>query len=288
MVNDTQTAYALAIEFDLLETDEQRQHAGERLRELVQEDDYHIGTGFVGTPLICDALCRTGNYATAYRLLLQQECPSWLYPVTLGATTIWERWDSMLPDGSINPGEMTSFNHYALGAVADWLHRTVGGLAPAEPGYRRLLIAPHPGGGIRHASARHLTPYGLAECRWSIEGQTIEVNIIVPPNSTASVTLPGKETKSLEVGPGTHSWSYPYQDPDTRGPLSVEHPIGELADVPKAWAAVQDAIARLAPKSHFIRFGLLTQRKTPLRQALAGLPNSEEVLANISDAFSKL
>ena len=288
LVNDVQTAYALAIEFDLLFSDEQRQHAAERLRDLVQEDGYRIGTGFVGTPLICDALCHTGNYATAYRLLLQQECPSWLYPVTMGATTIWERWDSMLPDGSVNPGEMTSFNHYALGAVADWLHRTVAGLAPAEPGYRKLSIAPRPGGGIRHASARHLTPYGLAECRWSIEGQTINVDLIVPPNTTASVTLPGKESEPLEVGPGTYGWSYPYHDPDAREPLSVDDTIGEIADVPGAWTAVRESIARLAPKSHFLKHGLLAQRKTPLRQALANVPNSEEVVASISDALSKL
>ncbi|PJF45699.1 MAG: alpha-L-rhamnosidase, partial [Candidatus Thermofonsia Clade 3 bacterium] len=116
---DAETAYALALVFDLLPTAEQRQHAGDRLAELVRASGYHIRTGFVGTPLICDALCQTGHHRTAYRLLTQRECPSWLYPVTMGATTIWERWDSMLPDGSINPGEMTSFNHYALGAVAD-------------------------------------------------------------------------------------------------------------------------------------------------------------------------
>jgi alpha-L-rhamnosidase len=288
LVNDAQTAYALAIEFGLLLSDEQRQHAGQRLRELVQENGYRIGTGFVGTPLICDALCSTGHYDTAYRLLLQQDCPSWLYPVTMGATTIWERWDSMLPDGSVNPGEMTSFNHYALGAVADWLHRTLGGLGPAEPGYRKIAIQPRSGGGIRHATARHLTPYGLAECRWSIEGQAIDVNIIVPPNTTAVVNLPGKEAEPLEVGSGIHSWSYPYQDPDARGPLSVDDPIGEIADIPGAWAAVMDAIARLAPGSHFLRYGLLTQRKTSLRQALGFLPNSREVLGDISNALSKL
>ena len=288
LLNDVQTAYALAIEFGLLPTDEQRQHAAQRLRELVQENGYHIGTGFVGTPLICDALCSTGNYGAAYRLLLQQKCPSWLYPVTMGATTIWERWDSLLPDGSVNPGEMTSFNHYALGAVADWLHRTVAGLAPAEPGYRKIAIRPRPGGGLLHASARHLTPYGLAESRWSIEGQTIHVSVIVPPNTTASVILPGKDTESMEVGPGMYNWSYSYQDPDARGPLSVDDPIGAIADVPKAWAAVQDAIARLAPESHFLKFGLQTYRRTSLRQALISLPNSEEVVESISHAFLQL
>jgi alpha-L-rhamnosidase len=213
MSSDAQTAYALAIEFGLMPNAAQRQHAGERLSALVRADGYHIGTGFVGTPLICDALCSIGHYDVAYDLLMQRECPSWLYPVTVGATTIWERWDSLLPDGSVNPGEMTSFNHYALGAVADWLHRVVGGLAPAAPGYQRIAIAPRPGGGMSHASARHLTPYGLAECAWKIQDGNMEVNVVVPPNATASVTLPGKEGEPLEVGTGTHHWSYAYQDP---------------------------------------------------------------------------
>src|SRR4029079_13833778 len=108
-----------------------------------------------------DALTNTGELASAYELLLQRDNPSWLYPVTMGATTIWERWDSMLPDGSINPGDMTSFNHYAFGAVADWLHRVVAGLAPAGPGYARVLVAPRPGGGITWARGSLATPHGL-------------------------------------------------------------------------------------------------------------------------------
>ena len=105
-------------------------------RELVAENGYRIATGFAGTPYIADALTETGHLDDAYRLVTQQECPSWLYPVTMGATTIWERWDSMLPDGTINPGPMTSFNHYAFGSIADWMHRTIGGLSALEPGYR--------------------------------------------------------------------------------------------------------------------------------------------------------
>ncbi len=215
LMSDAETAYALALVFDLLPTPEQRQHAGDRLAELVSESGYHIHTGFVGTPIICDALCQTGHHQTAYRLLMQRECPSWLYQVTMGATTIWERWDSMLPDGSINPGEMTSFNHYALGAVADWMHRTLGGLAPLEPGYQRLQIAPRPGGGLTHAKARHITPYGLAESSWKIENGTFTLDVIVPANCSALVTLPGS---ALEVGSGSWHWSIPYIDPDARGP----------------------------------------------------------------------
>lgn len=210
MMNDAETAYALALAFDLL-APEQRQHAGDRLAELVRESGYHIRTGFVGTPIICDALCSTGHFASAYKLLMQQKNPSWLYPVTMGATTIWERWDSMLPDGSINPGEMTSFNHYALGAVADWMHRTIGGLAPAEAGYRRINIMPRPGAGITHAATKHLTPYGLAAVSWQIDGETFSLDAIIPPNTTAEAILPNGDKHA--VGSGKWTWSVPYQDP---------------------------------------------------------------------------
>src|SRR5262249_41948828 len=143
-------------------------------------------------------------------LLTQRESPSWLYPVTMDATTIWERWDSLRPDGSINPGEMTSFNHYALGAIADWLHRTVAGLAPAAPGYRQLEICPCPGGGLTWAQARHRTPYGMAEVVWRIEAGQITIEAVVPPNTRASVKLPGNKEAPFEVGAGTYRWSYEY------------------------------------------------------------------------------
>ena len=203
MVSDTQTAYALALRADLL-SDEQREFAGTRLAELVQANDHRIGTGFVGTPMICDALADAGEIDTAYRLLMQTNCPSWLYPVTMGATTIWERWDSMLPDGSINPGQMTSFNHYALGAVADWLHRTVAGLAPAAPGYRVIAVKPRPGGGLTSAAARHLTPYGEAEVSWQREGTTLTVSVLVPPGCTAEVDLVDEPLQT--VGSGRHAF----------------------------------------------------------------------------------
>ena len=157
MASDSQTGYALALEFGLLPEEQQRARAAERLIEVVRMKAHKIATGFLGTPLICDALTSAGAIDDAYQLLTQQDCPSWLYPVTMGATTIWERWDSMLPDGSINPGEMTSFNHYALGAVADWMHRVLGGLAPGRarlPGHRRRAAA-----GRRHRLGQDRAPY---------------------------------------------------------------------------------------------------------------------------------
>ncbi|WP_434081140.1 family 78 glycoside hydrolase catalytic domain [Sanguibacter sp. Z1732] len=206
LTSDTQTAYSMAICYELVDG-EARQAMGDRLAELVAEAGDTIRTGFVGTPIICDALTRTGHADTAGRLLLQTSVPSWLYAVTMGATTIWERWDSMLPDGTINPGQMTSFNHYAFGAVADWLYRCLAGLAPAAPGYRRIRIAPTPVAGIDDASARVETPYGMAEAGWVVRDGMLTVRATVPPNTSATVALPGEAER--EVGSGTHEWSVP-------------------------------------------------------------------------------
>jgi alpha-L-rhamnosidase len=206
LASDSPTAYALAIAFALLPDEQERMAAGKRLGELVEADGYRIGTGFLGTPLVCDALCSVGKHDAAYRLLMQRECPSWLYPVSMGATTVWERWDSLLPGGAVNPAQMTSFNHYAFGAVADWLHRTIAGLAPAEPGYRALEIRPRPGAGLSYARARHLTPYGEAISAWRIQHGRFVLDVTIPPGTTARVTLPCSEDE-ITVGAGTHSWS---------------------------------------------------------------------------------
>jgi alpha-L-rhamnosidase len=205
MTSDAQTAYALAITFGLFPDGDAQQRAGRRLAQLVREGGNRIGTGFAGTPVVSDALSAAGELETAYDLLLEKECPSWLYAVVQGGTTIWERWDSMLPDGSINPGEMTSFNHYALGAVADWMHRVVAGIAPLEPGYRRILFRPQPGGGLTSASARHETPYGMASITWQSNGTGYTVAIQVPTGATARVELPGQEPR--DVGSGTFEYS---------------------------------------------------------------------------------
>jgi alpha-L-rhamnosidase len=198
--SDAETVYALAIVFGLLDQDT-RQLAGKHLAELVTESGFHIQTGFAGTPYVLDALTATRHLGKAYRLLLQTENPSWLYPVTMGATTIWERWDSMLPDGTINPGQMTSFNHYALGAVADWLHRNVGGIAPLEPGYSRVLIAPQPGGEIHWVRSSLQTRHGMISVSWSrVDDGPIAFDIALPEGVTAVAQLPGRQAQELSSG----------------------------------------------------------------------------------------
>jgi alpha-L-rhamnosidase len=194
----------------------------------------------------------------------------------------------MLPDGSINPGEMTSFNHYALGAVADWLHRTVAGLAPVEPGYRRIAIQPRPGGGLSHASAQHLTPYGIAKCAWTIQDGKMEIEVIVPPNATASVRLPGMDGKPVEVESGTHNWSYAYQDPDVRQPLSMDSTISEISNDPDAWTAVTETLTRLVPQNVFIVDMLQSRPKRSLRDALAKLPSTDALRMAIVDALAEI
>ncbi|ROO87625.1 alpha-L-rhamnosidase [Actinocorallia herbida] len=206
-----QTGYALALEFALLTDADQRARAARHLVRLVREKGHKVATGFLGTPVICDALTSVGAIDDAYQMLTRTECPSWLYPVTMGATTIWERWDSMLPDGSINPGDMTSFNHYAFGAVADWMHRVVAGLGPAAPGYRSLRVEPRPGGRISWARTAHRTPYGLAEVAWERAEGELRVDVTVPTGSVATVVLPGREPREVEGG--CHRFVVPHPGP---------------------------------------------------------------------------
>jgi alpha-L-rhamnosidase len=185
--SDTQTAYALAIMFDLLPEGEPRSRAAARLAALVAERGNRISTGFPGTAAICDALTKAGHLASAYGLLEGTECPSWLYTVLMGATTMWERWDSLLPDGTVNPGQMTSFNHYAFGAVADWMHRTIGGLTATAPGYREVTIAPRPGGSITSAALKHETPYGRIEIAWRLVGGEVHLTFELPVGVIARI-----------------------------------------------------------------------------------------------------
>jgi len=249
LMSDAQTSYAVAIGFGL--ADEGRLQAmGDRLAELVERAGYRISTGFVGTPLIADALTDTGHADVAERLVLNDENPSWLYPVTMGATTIWERWDSLLEDGSVNPGEMTSFNHYALGAIADWLHRRVAGLAPAAPGYRTVEVRPVVLAGLDHARATFESAFGKHEAGWERAGEGVRVRVVVPPNTRATVHLPGADAP-VEVGSGSHEWVTPdVVRAAATAPFSADTPLVEIRRDPGAYAAVKRALeAQLGPQA---------------------------------------
>lgn len=231
LVSGTQTAYTLALHFDML-PEALRAQAAEKLANNVKDYGNHLTTGFLGTPYLCHVLTRFGYTDVAYDLLLQEEYPSWLYPVKMGATTIWERWDGMKPDSTFQTPGMNSFNHYAYGAIGDWMYRTVAGLQEASPGYKKIAIAPQPGGKLTSASAELKTIYGTAKSSWKTEKGIFKFDVIIPANTTATVTLPqatgkkvteqGKdiaqqklksESKDkdliLTLGSGTYHFEYP-------------------------------------------------------------------------------
>ena len=198
LASNTQTAYSLALAFGLL-PDSMQERAAQRLADDVDRFK-HITTGFLGASLVCPVLSDYGYFEQAFMLLNRKDYPSWLYPITKGATTIWERWDGLKPDGTFQDKGMNSFNHYAYGAIGDWLYRVVAGLDIDEqnPGYKHILIQPHPGGGLTYAKARHESLYGPVESGWRLTDQKMTVNVEIPPNTTATVRLPNAKPADVK------------------------------------------------------------------------------------------
>jgi alpha-L-rhamnosidase len=188
---NTQTGYVLALAFGLLPANRQ-QAAADKLAAKVAASGGHLSVGFLGVENLLPVLADHGHADTAYQILLQPDFPGWGYMQGRGATTVWERWDGIRPDGSLNDPGMNSFNHYGLGSVGDFLYRQVGGLGPASPGYGSLLIAPQPGNGLTSARASYQTPYGEAVSDWSVAGTTFTLRVTVPAGTTATVRIPGQ------------------------------------------------------------------------------------------------
>jgi len=193
LISDTQTAYILALQFDMIPGN-LRQAALERLVNNIKSYKCHLTTGFLGTPFLNPVLTRFGRNDVAYSLLLQDTYPSWLYPVKAhGSTTIWERWDSMKPDSTFQDPGMTSFNHYAYGAIGDWMYRTIGGIDTEEfdgAGYKQIVIKPELGGNLTYAKTALDTPYGKVSTDWSVNTTGFTLKVEVPVNTTATVILP--------------------------------------------------------------------------------------------------
>lgn len=211
-----QTAYVLPLYFHMVEG-ETRTAMAANLARLVRENEYHLSTGFTGTPYLLFALADNGYAEEAYRVLLQDTCPGWLYEVKAGATTIWERWDALRPDGTVNLGElreskeeeadggMVSFNHYANGAVGDFLYRRVAGIEAVEAGYRKMRICPIPGGGLTHAEAYTHCPYGKIASAWKIEGDVFTLTAEIPQGCEGEIVLP--DGSSRQAAGGVHTFS---------------------------------------------------------------------------------
>ena len=198
LVSGTQTAYVLALHFNMLPEALQK-NAAEKLVLNIKNYGDHLTTGFLGTPYLCHVLSRFGYTDVAYKLLLQETYPSWLYPVKMGATTIWERWDGIKPDSTFQVPSMNSFNHYSYGAIGDWMYRVMAGLDTdeSEPGYKHIIIKPHVGGGFKNAAATLQTYYGTASSGWKIITDKILFDVEIPPNTTATIYLPAKATEAI-------------------------------------------------------------------------------------------
>ena len=207
--NEFQTGYVLPLQFHMF-PDGVQEKAAENLTALVKKNNWCIGTGFPGTPYILFALADNGQKDAAYQMLMNTRCPSWLYEVKVGATTIWERWDGLdengqCPIGDDGTDKMISYNHYASGAVGDFLYRRVAGLEPLEPGYRRFRVKPIPGGGLTQACAWTETPYGRVQAEWEIKDHQMTVKVTVPVGAEGELILPDGRQVALQSGVHTQT-----------------------------------------------------------------------------------
>ena len=285
---DAETAYALALVFDLLPTAEQRQHAGDRLAELVRDSGYHIRTGFVGTPLICDALCSTGHHLAAYRLLTAARMPLLALPGddgrdhhlgTLGLHAPgWldqpRRDDFLQPLRPRRSGRLDAPHDRRSGSGR-------AGLPPHgdSPSPRRRADAlPHQPSHPLRVGGMRLEDRGRKDSTWMWS---------FLPNTTALVTLPGSDMPPIEVGSGSWHWSVPYQDPDARGPYTVDDLVGEIMGNASARDAMVEVLVQL-DSSGFEQMVLFSERNSPLRDGLQKLLNYEQAVTRMNEALAGL
>jgi alpha-L-rhamnosidase len=309
MAVPTQTAYVLALMFDLVEG-KVRERIAHDLNELVLDNDYHLTTGFVGTPYLCFALSNNGYHETAVRLLLQKTYPSWLYSITKGATTIWEHWDGIKPDGSFWSDDMNSYNHYAYGAIGDWMYRVLAGLDmdEAKPAFKRIRIQPKFGGKeLTYVHASHNSMYGRITSSWNLTNEEVTTEIEIPANTTAHVMLPNAnltdviesnnllaetdgvtdfcqtdEGVSLEIGSGSYHFVYPNE----RGLCVVYTPETKIIDLladEKAVEVLKNYIPVIASNT-----SILSNLKKEKLSQLAEKPFANLSLSQMEEMVQKL
>ena len=190
LTSQTQTAHIVALYFKLV-PEEYVSKITERLKRLLEKENGHLVTGFVGTPYFCHALSQNGCVKEAYELLLKEDFPSWLYQVKMGATTIWEHWDGLKPDGTMWSADMNSFNHYAYGAIGEWMYRVMAGLEvdEAAPGFKHSIIEPQIGGGLEFVEGSYHSCYGVHRLKWQVDDDQVTVSVQIPANTTAEIRL---------------------------------------------------------------------------------------------------
>lgn len=328
IMSNTQTAYLLALQFDLL-TEEMESKAAEYLVARINERG-HLTTGFLGTPHLNPILSHHGYSDQAFELLLRKEYPSWLYPVTMGATTIWERWDGIKPDSTFqNPG-MNSFNHYAYGAIGEWLYKSVAGIDQKKAGYKEFYVDPTRGGGLTHARGMLNTMYGKIESFWDLDPDSFTIAVEVPVNTQATILLPESaieevtengdrltsETEGVlnvlqradgvevEVGSGRYLFSYPAGElaSDLAVELNTSTPVEELMANEQARSVLENYIPDLIEAVAWNQFGsaslrdlaekypdqLPAQKLNEMDSDLSTIEVGESYSTNIHDSLATL
>jgi alpha-L-rhamnosidase len=319
LASNTQTAYALALWFELL-PEGLRPEAARRLAQDVRNFGNHLTTGFVGTPYLCHTLSSHGYPDVAYDLLNQDTYPSWLYPITKGATTIWERWDGIKPDGTFQDAGMNSFNHYAYGAIGSWLYQVVAGIEvdASAPGYKHTLIQPQPGGGLSSASATLNTMYGSVQSAWKLGEDGFSLEVTIPANTHATVRLPDASLAQVsesggplagvagvtrveqdgqvvvvEIGSGQYRFAYPAENLVSQWQkahrLSTYTPLKKLRADEAAWELLNRHFPEIAEIPDMWIERAIAGGATPRQMAQGMLPAfSSERLDAIDEELSQL
>lgn len=230
IVSETQTGCVLALHFDLAE-EQYRNRIIETLGSNIEVHKNHLSTGFVGTPYICHTLSENGMHELAGTIFLQEDYPSWLYAVKKGATTIWERWNSIMPDGSFDESGMNSLNHYAYGSIGAWMYEKLAGIHLLEAGYKKFAVRPMFIKGITHVNAVYESVYGTIKCAWKCENGVIQVDVTVPANTSAEIYLPEK-AGVISVGSGTYHYQYETETKLEKERFSMDSTLQQILDEP--------------------------------------------------------
>lgn len=249
IIAETQTGCVLALAFGLCE-EKYRNQILSTLAENIRLHKNHLTTGFLGTPYICHVLTENGYHDLAASIFMKEDYPSWLYSVNMGATTIWERWNSIAPDGSFDESGMNSLNHYAYGSIVDWMYRKLCGIEQTEPGYRKIRIEPHFVKGIEEASASIDTPYGTVSVSYSCRDGKITIKAEVPANTTAELVLPEMD-QVISIGSGSYIYSYDTETNLMPDRFTNENTLNDIFKIPGVEEMLLSALPQLKADPQF-------------------------------------
>lgn len=232
LVSETQTSCILALHFNLVD-EKDRERILQTFVTNLNKHKNHLTTGFIGTPYLCHTLSENGRHGLAGQVFLKEDYPSWLYAVKKGATTIWERWNSLKEDGTFDESGMNSFNHYAYGSVGSWMHQKLAGIQIIEPGYKVFRIQPQFIKGISWVNSSVDSPYGLIESSWCCEDGVITIDVTIPANTHAQLHLPEKN-EMIELGSGHYHYEYATETNLHLDKFSFDSTLKEILDQPLA------------------------------------------------------